>query len=107
MTATNMTILQVPNMLLPEADGGISPKGTFWFFAAVTILGGVWVWFSVPETSGRSLESMNRLFDLPWYKIGLHGNEDADRQDVVMNEKEREVGPAEQVEYAQPEKRDV
>lgn len=97
----------VPNMLLPEADGGISPKGTFWFFAAVTILGGVWVWFSVPETSGRSLESMNRLFDLPWYKIGLHGNEDADRQDVVMNEKEREVGPAEQVEYAQPEKRDV
>ncbi|KAK6220852.1 hypothetical protein LQW54_001771 [Pestalotiopsis sp. IQ-011] len=97
----------VPNMLLPEADGGISPKGTFWFFAAVTILGGVWVWFSVPETSGRSLESMNRLFDLPWYKIGLHGNEDADRQDVVMNEKEREVGPAEQVEYASPEKRDV
>ncbi|KAF7519366.1 hypothetical protein G7054_g13118 [Neopestalotiopsis clavispora] len=90
----------VPNMLLPTADGGISPKGTFWFFAAVTIVGGIWVWFSVPETSGRSLESMNRLFDLPWYRIGLHGNEDADRQDAAVNEKEKEYGPAEQVEHA-------
>ncbi|ETS83623.1 hypothetical protein PFICI_05499 [Pestalotiopsis fici W106-1] len=90
----------VPNMLIPSGEGGISPKGTFWFFAAVTILGGFWVWFSVPETSGRSLESMNRLFDLPWYKIGLHGNEDAERQDAVVNEKEREFGPAEQVEHA-------
>ncbi|KAK6075040.1 hypothetical protein SCUP234_07528 [Seiridium cupressi] len=97
----------VPNMLLPAGHGGISPKGTFWFFAVVTIIGGVWVWFSIPETSGRSLESMNRLFDLPWYKIGLHGNEDADRQDTVMNEKEREMGPADQVEYAGTEKREA
>ncbi|KAG5985836.1 hypothetical protein E4U43_005852 [Claviceps pusilla] len=79
----------VPNMLLPVSAGGISPLGTFWCFAAVTIVGGLWVWFSVPETSGRSLESMDRLFDLPWYKIGLHGNEDAERQDVACDEKQR------------------
>jgi sugar porter (SP) family MFS transporter len=79
----------VPNMLLPTSAGGISPKGTFWCFAAVTIVGGVWVWFSVPETSGRSLESMDRLFDLPWYKIGLHGNKDADEQDMAYDEKKR------------------
>ncbi|KID90514.1 MFS quinate transporter [Metarhizium guizhouense ARSEF 977] len=79
----------VPNMLLPTSDGGISPMGTFWCFAAVTILGGIWVWFSVPETSGRSLESMDRLFDLPWYKIGLHGNRDAEQQDMAYNEKQR------------------
>ncbi|KAI1371474.1 putative MFS quinate transporter [Hypoxylon crocopeplum] len=78
----------VPNMLLPTAEGGISPMGTFWCFAAVTILGGVWVWFFVPETAGRSLESMDRLFELPWYKIGLRGNEDADRKDVAFDEKE-------------------
>ncbi|KAJ5584004.1 uncharacterized protein N7459_003804 [Penicillium hispanicum] len=77
----------VPNMLLPVADGGISPKGTFWFFAAVTLLGGVWVWFSVPETAGRTLESMDRLFALPWYQIGRHGNRDADEQDQVVDEK--------------------
>lgn len=79
----------VPNMLLSVANGGISPSGTFWCFAAITIIGGLWVFFSVPETSGRSLESMDRLFDLPWYKIGLYGNRDAEMQDAAYNEKEQ------------------
>ncbi|TQS33296.1 hypothetical protein Golomagni_06366, partial [Golovinomyces magnicellulatus] len=79
----------VPNMLLSTANGGITPKGTFWCFAAVTIIGGLWVWLSVPETSGRSLESMDRLFDLPWYRIGLYGNRDAEEQDVAHDEKQR------------------
>ncbi|EAQ84737.1 hypothetical protein CHGG_08751 [Chaetomium globosum CBS 148.51] len=78
----------VPNMLLPVADGGISPQGTFWFFAAVTMLGGLWVWFIMPETAGRSLESMDRLFSLPWYKIGRYGNREADIED----ERERRSG---------------
>ncbi|KAJ5467900.1 Major facilitator superfamily domaingeneral substrate transporter [Penicillium sp. IBT 31633x] len=77
----------VPNMLLPVAQGGIDPKGTFWCFAAITIVGGAWVWFSIPETAGRSLESMDRLFALPWYKIGRYGNQDADERDQVVNEK--------------------
>ncbi|KAI9929505.1 hypothetical protein ASPWEDRAFT_109881 [Aspergillus wentii DTO 134E9] len=77
----------VPNMLLGTHAGGITPQGTFWFFAAVTILGGIWVWFSVPETAGRSLESMDRLFELPWYRIGLYGNRDAEARDLVMSEK--------------------
>ncbi len=55
----------------------------------VTIVGGIWVWFSVPETSGRSLESMDRLFDLPWYKIGLYGNRDAEQKDMAYDEKQR------------------
>ena len=78
----------VPNML---AVTGIKPMGTFWSFAAITLAGGVWVWFFVPETSGRSLESMDRLFDLPWYRIGLYGNKDAEEQDAVYNEKEEEA----------------
>jgi hypothetical protein len=89
----------VPVMLLASGKGGINPSGTFWFFAAVTVVGGVWVWFTIPETSGRSLESMNRLFELPWYKIGLHGNEDADRQDAEIREKEGEHATAQQVEH--------
>ncbi len=68
----------VPNMLLPVPDGGISPKGAFWLFAAVTVLGGVWVWFAVPETAGTSLETMDRLFSLPWYQIGRYGNREAE-----------------------------
>lgn len=88
----------VPNMLLPVHSGGLSPKGTFWFFAAVTIVGGLWVWFSVPETAGRSLESMNRLFELPWYKIGLYGNKDAEQRDAAIDQKQQ--GLAEHVEDA-------
>lgn len=81
----------VPVMLLPVADGGASPKGTFWFFAAVTVIGGIWVWFFIPETAGRTLESMDRLFSLPWYKIGRYGNRDADEQDRVYDEKQMEA----------------
>lgn len=84
----------VPNMLLSVADGGISPKGTFWSFAAITLLGGFWVWFFVPETAGRSLESMDRLFELPWYKIGRYGNVDADARDVVYKSKAEEADAA-------------
>ncbi|KAI6778714.1 Quinate permease-like protein [Emericellopsis cladophorae] len=96
----------VPNMLLPVSDGGISPKGTFWCFAAVTFVGGLWVWLFVPETSGRTLESMDRLFDLPWYRIGLYGNKDADAQDEVIDEKQRQA-EEEQGRTEQYEKRDV
>jgi hypothetical protein len=77
----------VPNMLLPVSEGGINPKGTFWFFGVITLIGGVWVWFSIPETAGRSLESMDRLFELPWYKIGRYGNQDAEERDQVIDEK--------------------
>ncbi|KAL2826309.1 general substrate transporter [Aspergillus cavernicola] len=85
----------VPNMLLPTAEGGIDPKGTFWCFAAVTILGGIWVLVSIPETAGRTLESMDALFQLPWYRIGLHGAKDAEMRDMVAegkldDEKERQ-----------------
>ncbi|KAH8797923.1 putative MFS quinate transporter [Xylogone sp. PMI_703] len=92
----------LPNMLLPPDLDGISPKGTFWFFAAVTILGFVWVLFTIPETAGRDLESMDRLFALPWYRIGLHANKDAEEKDLAYAEKkaamEREEGVAEHVE---------
>ncbi len=77
----------VPVMLLPTSDGGISPSGTFWCFAAITIVGGLWVWFTVPETAGRTLESMDRLFSLPWYRIGRYGNRDAEAQDAAYEEK--------------------
>ncbi|KAH6661808.1 general substrate transporter [Plectosphaerella plurivora] len=79
-----------PNMLLPVSEGGINPNGTFWCYAAILIVGCIWVIVSVPETAGRSLESMDRLFDLPWYKIGLYGNRDAEKQDTAYDEKERE-----------------
>ncbi|KAH7316942.1 quinate permease [Stachybotrys elegans] len=100
----------VPNMLQSVSEGGITPQGTFWCFAAVLLVSIAWVWFSVPETAGRDLESIHTLFELPWYKIGLAGNKHAAEQDIVRHEKEEAAqnldGHAQYVETV-PEKRDV
>lgn len=77
----------VPQMLLSTHHGGLSPKGTFWLFTAITIVGGIWVWFFLPETAGRSLESMDELFKLPWNKIGRYGQQDAEVNDQFAREK--------------------
>ena len=74
----------LPSMLLE--DQGLTPEGTFYFFGVISVIGALWVWFCVPEAAGRSLESIDRLFDLPWYKIGLFGRkfaEDYDRQHAI------------------------
>ncbi|KAJ4166706.1 hypothetical protein NW765_007950 [Fusarium oxysporum] len=95
-------------MLLPSSEGGINPNGTFWTYAAILVVGGIWVVVSVPETAGRSLESMDRLFDLPWYKIGLFGNRDAEQQDAVYNEKESvAMNTQGQVVYVENKSREV
>ncbi|WEW56993.1 hypothetical protein PRK78_002452 [Emydomyces testavorans] len=60
----------VPSLLLENA---MKPQGTFFFFAAVTLLGLFWMWFFLPETAGKSLEAMDELFSLPWYLIGRKG----------------------------------
>ena len=83
----------------------MSPKGTFWFFTVITMIGGVWAWFFIPETSGRSLEGMDALFRLPWYKIGRYGRQDAETSDQfareqVLEEKAAAGGNATQVEVA-------
>ncbi|KAL1876153.1 hypothetical protein Plec18167_005416 [Paecilomyces lecythidis] len=58
----------VPSMLLAMTNYGF-----FVFCTVVSAIGLAWVWFFVPETAGRSLESMDILFDLPWHQIGRHG----------------------------------
>jgi hypothetical protein len=52
---------------------GMTTGGTMLFFSCVTAVGLVWVWFFLPETSGKSLESMDEMFSLPWYLIGRKG----------------------------------
>lgn len=43
--------------------------GAFVFFGSVCAVSLVYVYFAMPETSGRSLESMDKLFDRPWYTV--------------------------------------
>ena len=49
--------------------------GTMLFFSIVTAIGLVWVYFFLPETTGKSLEAMDEMFNLPWYLIGRKGAE--------------------------------
>ncbi|EJT50110.1 quinate permease [Trichosporon asahii var. asahii CBS 2479] len=97
----------VPNLLLPTSQGGITAQGTFWSFACVTIIGGAWVWFFVPETAGRSLEEMSRLFELPWYKIGRYGNKFAEQRDAEERREDFEEDKIEDVqnEYDEEKRR--
>lgn len=92
----------VPNMLLARSAGGLGPAGTFWLFTVITILGGIWAWFFIPETAGRSLEGMDRLFMLRWWQIGRYGQRDADEQIVadekIASEKEETRGAVREVE---------
>ncbi|KAK9384275.1 general substrate transporter [Lipomyces mesembrius] len=60
----------VPSMLIAMHNYGF-----FIFCAVVCVMGLAWVWFFVPETSGKSLEAMDALFELPWHQIGRHGKE--------------------------------
>jgi hypothetical protein len=66
--------LSKSKMLINGAPG-LSPKGTFWLFSAVPLLGLGFVWFFLPETAGKSLEGMNEMFSLPRHIIGRKGAE--------------------------------
>ncbi|CAH0043648.1 unnamed protein product [Clonostachys solani] len=43
--------------------------GAFIFFLSICCISLVYVFFAMPETSGRSLESMDKLFERPWYTV--------------------------------------
>ena len=92
----------VPSMLLDTSEGGISPKGPFWVFTIITIIGGIWAWFTIPETAGLALERMDDLFKLKWYQIGLKGAAAAHAADQVAIEhrlEEKRRTSAIQIEY--------
>ncbi len=102
----------VPSMLIDTSEGGLSPNGTFWFFTVVTIIGGIWVVFTLPETAGLSLEQMDYLFKLKWYRVGLHGRKEAERMVAADNERwtNEKLGhgeAGEQVEFVQENDRKV
>jgi hypothetical protein len=52
---------------------GMTTGGTMMFFSCVTSVGLIWVYFFLPETSGKSLEAMDEMFELPWHLIGRKG----------------------------------
>lgn len=80
----------MPTMLLE-----LTPAGTFFFGVGVLCLGMFWAWFFLPEISGRSLESMEELFNLPWYVIGRRGAALCPDNSGIAHLKEAEAGQLE------------
>ncbi|KAH6663703.1 putative hexose transport-related protein [Halenospora varia] len=55
-----------PNMVVT-----IHPWGPFALFACVTTAATIYCYFCLPETKGLSMEHMEQLFEVPWYRVGL------------------------------------
>ncbi|KAI5970093.1 hypothetical protein CANMA_000917 [Candida margitis] len=53
---------------LPKMMIAMNSYGAFYFFVGVLILSLVWAFF-LPELKGRSLESIEEVFTLPWYDL--------------------------------------
>ncbi|KAK4906163.1 hypothetical protein LTR49_024649 [Elasticomyces elasticus] len=48
----------------------LTTGSAMFFFSGVTTIGLCWAWSFLPELSGKSLEAIVAVFELPWYKIG-------------------------------------
>ena len=71
---------------------------TFLLFAALTYLGVVFIYFCLPELKGRSIESMDDLFERPlWmmWKWAYPTEEEKVRQGVQARVLEAKVGDEE------------
>lgn len=54
---------------MPSLLAATDRYGAFIFFLSLCAISLVYVYFAMPETAGRSLESMDKLFDRPWYTV--------------------------------------
>jgi hypothetical protein len=54
---------------MPSLLAATERYGAFMFFLSICTCSLVYVYFAMPETSGRSLESMDKLFERPWYTV--------------------------------------
>ncbi|KAG5358523.1 Quinate permease [Yarrowia sp. B02] len=75
---------------LPFMRSGITDHGSMFFFAGVLLIGLAWSWFFLPEVSGRSLESIDEMFSLPWYQIGRQGHKLVPETGTVIQIQEEE-----------------
>lgn len=60
---------------VPLMFNSMTTGGTMFFFAIVTLIGLAWAWFFLPELAGKSLEAIDKVFELPWYQIGRRGKQ--------------------------------
>ncbi|KLU91114.1 quinate permease [Magnaporthiopsis poae ATCC 64411] len=82
---------------MPSLLAATDRYGAFIFFLCVCSVSLVYVYLALPETSGRSLESMDKLFDTPWYQVHKIAYPTADdlkpaAREIVMSDDESPKG---------------
>lgn len=60
--------------------------GTFLFYAMIALSGCLFVFFFMPETAGMQLEDIHKLFEKPWYAIGVSAHRPINRQKRTSTE---------------------
>lgn len=79
---------------LPPMNVSMGDYGALAFFACITFIGLLFTIFMLPEPAGHSLEAVEQLFDLPWYKIAHYKFEEP-----TLEQKEEKAGGIEHVEH--------
>ena len=66
----------------PNMTQDMHAYGPLALFAAFTFVGVLWVYLAFPECKGRPMETMDSLFDVPWYKVGRASTGKASNMEV-------------------------
>jgi hypothetical protein len=74
---------------MPSIMAATDRYGAFTFFLSICTVSLIYVYFSMPETAGRSLESMDMLFDRPWYTV--HKVAYPSPEDMKMGIRQRDI----------------
>jgi sugar porter (SP) family MFS transporter len=61
-TAVNWGAAFLVSQFFLTLIGAIGVAATFWLFAFFCLVGWIWIWRAVPETKGRSLEEIERMW---------------------------------------------
>jgi hypothetical protein len=69
----------------PSILSSMDNWGAFIFFAGWCVISLVYVFFSVPETAGLSIEQLDAVFRGPWYKAYLSSKHQQQRGLVTLD----------------------